>query len=171
MSENNRYTGRVKWFNNKSGFGFITLCDGDNNEKDIFVHWSSIKVENSQYKYLVQGEYVDFNLVKPDRGEHEFHAVDISGVKGGRLMCETRREHRDNTRPLVSRQPHSSSQRQSSSDDRRGPRHTRRPPRDSSEHNGTPRDNEGYTTVSKRRPQGKGDQRTRREPQNRTNSN
>ena len=83
--------GRVKWFNNKAGFGFITVCDGAHSDKDIFVHYSSIQVPNDQYKYLVQGEYVDFELSKPEKGDHEFHAISISGVKGGSLMCETRR--------------------------------------------------------------------------------
>ncbi len=91
-------TGRVKWFNNKSGFGFITACDGDLKDKDIFVHWSAIKVENSQYKYLVQGEYVEFNIVKSEKGEHEYNAINVSGVKGGNLMCETRRLNREQTR-------------------------------------------------------------------------
>ena len=74
-----RLTGMVKWFNNKSGFGFITVCsDGEFAGKDIFAHYSSIRVTNSQYKYLVQGEYVDFNLVKSENEKHEFHAIDIS---------------------------------------------------------------------------------------------
>ena len=89
----NTLTGRVKWFNNKAGFGFITVCDGAHSGKDIFVHYSSIQVQNSQYKYLVQGEYVDFLLVKPANSEHEFHAVSVSGIKGGNLMCETRRQN------------------------------------------------------------------------------
>lgn len=84
-----RITGRVKWFNNSSGFGFITVCDGEHSGKDIFVHYTSIQVNNSQYKYLVQGEYVDFNLVKPENGLHEYHATVVSGVKGGALLCET----------------------------------------------------------------------------------
>jgi CspA family cold shock protein len=88
-----RYIGCVKWFNNKAGFGFITLI-GDN-QKDVFVHWSSIKVENSQYKYLVQGEYVEFEIVKPEGDKHEFHAIAVSGIKGGNLMCETIRLARD----------------------------------------------------------------------------
>lgn len=87
-----RQTGRVKWFNNKAGFGFVTACEGELKDKDVFVHYSSIQVPNDQYKYLVQGEYVDFELSKPEKGEHEFHAVSISGVKGGSLMCETRRQ-------------------------------------------------------------------------------
>ena len=98
MSEQNqlnRLTGRVKWFNNTSGFGFITVCDGEHAGKDIFVHYSSIQVQNEQYKYLVQGEYVEFDIVKPNNGIHEYHAVAVRGVKGGALMCETWSENRN----------------------------------------------------------------------------
>lgn len=92
QSEVQRLTGMVKWFNNKSGFGFITVCsDGDFNGKDIFSHYSSIRVTNSQYKYLVQGEYVDFDLVKSKNDKHEYHAMDITGVLNGPILCETRR--------------------------------------------------------------------------------
>jgi CspA family cold shock protein len=91
-SVNTRLTGKVKWFNNKSGFGFITVCEGSAlAEKDIFVHFSSVNVGDTQYRYLVQGEYVDFDISKPAKGDHEYHAVNVSGVKGGPLMCETRR--------------------------------------------------------------------------------
>ena len=91
-SEMLRLTGMVKWFNNKSGFGFITVSgEGDFGGKDIFAHYSSIRVTNSQYKYLVQGEYVDFNLVKSENDKHEFHAMDITGVMSGPILCETRR--------------------------------------------------------------------------------
>ena len=87
-----RLTGMVKWFNNKSGFGFITVSGtGTFGGKDIFVHYSSIRVTNSQYKYLVQGEYVEFNLVKSENEKHEYHATDITGIQGGAIMCETRR--------------------------------------------------------------------------------
>jgi len=99
MSES-RLTGKVKWFNNKSGFGFITVCDGlEHASKDIFVHFSSVKVVDTQYRYLVQGEYVDFELTKPEKGDHEFHAVNVSGVRGGTLMCETRRQNQDSREP------------------------------------------------------------------------
>ena len=44
-----RLTGMVKWFNNKSGFGFITVSGtGEYAGKDIFSHYSSIRVTNSQ---------------------------------------------------------------------------------------------------------------------------
>jgi CspA family cold shock protein len=85
-------TGRVKWFNNKAGYGFITVTDGGRAGSDIFVHHSGINVENQQYKYLVQGEYVDFVLEKAESGSHEYHASKVHGVNGGKLMCETRRD-------------------------------------------------------------------------------
>jgi CspA family cold shock protein len=84
--------GRVKWFNNKAGYGFITVTDGERSGTDIFVHHSSVNVENQQYKYLVQGEYVEFTLNKTTSGTHEWQAANVIGIKGGKLMCETRRE-------------------------------------------------------------------------------
>ena len=91
-SASEQLTGRVKWFNNKAGYGFITVTDGSRSGSDIFVHHSSIQVENQQYKYLVQGEYVDFGITKTSSGDHEWQAVDVYGIKGGKLMCETRHE-------------------------------------------------------------------------------
>ena len=85
-------TGRVKWFNNKTGFGFITITDGSNVGSDIFVHHSAVKVSSEQYKYLVQGEYVEFSVVETTGTAHKFQASEVKGIKGGQLMCETRRE-------------------------------------------------------------------------------
>ncbi len=87
-----RLTGRVKWFNNKAGYGFVTITDGDKTGTDIFVHHSSINVSNQQYKYLVQGEYIEFKLINVENSTHECQAADIGGIKGGKLMCETRHE-------------------------------------------------------------------------------
>ena len=84
--------GRVKWFNNKAGYGFITVTDGKRSGTDIFVHHSAVNVENNQYKYLVQGEYVEFGLIKTQSEKHEWQAASVSGIKGGKLMCETRHE-------------------------------------------------------------------------------
>ena len=91
-----RSIGSVKWFNNKSGFGFITSSDGEHAGKDIFVHYSAVKVSKNQFRYLVQGEYVEFVLSKiaDASNKHEFQAADVSGVKGGKLICETRWESR-----------------------------------------------------------------------------
>jgi len=87
-----RFTGRVKWFNNKAGYGFVTVTDGDKSGTDVFVHHSTIKVGTEQYKYLVQGEYIEFSIVSTDGGKHAYQAGDVSGIRGGKLMCETRRE-------------------------------------------------------------------------------
>jgi CspA family cold shock protein len=89
-----RLVGRVKWFNNKAGYGFITVTDGSRSGSDIFIHHSAIEVENQQYKYLVQGEYVEFELVKTTSTEHEWQASNVNGINGGKLMCETRREYK-----------------------------------------------------------------------------
>ena len=86
------FIGRVKWFNNKTGYGFITVTDGKRSGNDIFVHHSVIGVASQQYKYLVQGEYVDFELSATQSGTHEFQAINVVGIKGGKLMCETRHE-------------------------------------------------------------------------------
>ncbi len=85
-------TGRVKWFNNRAGYGFITVTDGSRSGSDIFVHHSGIGIESQQYKYLVQGEYVEFDLVKTESQTHEWQASKVSGIKGGKLMCETRHD-------------------------------------------------------------------------------
>ena len=91
-ASSDRLIGRVKWFNNKAGYGFITVTDGSHSGSDIFVHHSSIGVASQQYKYLVQGEYVDFNMSSTQGGAHEFQATNVVGIKGGKLMCETRHE-------------------------------------------------------------------------------
>lgn len=85
-----RLVGQVKWFNNKAGYGFITVSDGEYSGKDIFIHYSTIRVTNSQYKYLVQGEYVEFVVEKSSSETHEFQASGVTGIKGGKLMCEMR---------------------------------------------------------------------------------
>jgi CspA family cold shock protein len=85
------FIGRVKWFNNKTGYGFITVTDGKRSGNDIFVHHSAINIEG-QYKYLVQGEYVEFTIVDTPSGKHECQASNVNGIKGGKLMCTTRFE-------------------------------------------------------------------------------
>ena len=84
-----RHTGRVKWFNSKTGYGFVTVTDGLKSGTDVFVHHSSVQVEKEQYRYLVQGEYVQFGLTKMTDGPHEYQACNVTGVNGGQLMCES----------------------------------------------------------------------------------
>ena len=89
-----RLAGRVKWFNNRAGFGFVTVLEGDKKDEDVFVHHSGIVVNSEQYKYLVQGEYVSFSLRESDNDDHPYQAGDVRGVLGGWLMCETRNANR-----------------------------------------------------------------------------
>lgn len=56
-------TGKVKWFNSKKGFGFIT---GDNG-KDYFLHYSNIEMEG--YKSLNENDKIQFQVEKTDKGE------------------------------------------------------------------------------------------------------
>lgn len=55
-------TGKVKWFNTKKGYGFIT----NENGKDVFVHYSGINMEG--YKTLADGVNVTYELVETERG-------------------------------------------------------------------------------------------------------
>jgi CspA family cold shock protein len=58
-----RITGKVKWFNDQKGFGFITP---DNGEKDCFVHHSAIQATG--FKSLGEGDAVAFEVVQGQKG-------------------------------------------------------------------------------------------------------
>jgi cold shock protein len=60
--------GRVKWFNEQKGFGFISQDGGD----DLFVHFSSIKQEG--FKVLHDGDEVEFEIAQGKKG---LQAVDV----------------------------------------------------------------------------------------------
>ncbi len=94
-----KFAGCVKWFNMKTGFGFLTVVQGVCGYdlkvgSEIFVHHSNVKVAEEQYRFLVQGEYVEFDVSNVANGQHSCQAVNVSGMFGGKLMCETRNEVR-----------------------------------------------------------------------------
>lgn len=93
------HTGQVKWFNDKLGYGFITLCgptdsvfsmeddtpvtlDGG---RDVFVHHSGVRPVNSNFHSLRKGEYTSFNMM---HGQNGPQAIDVTGIGGGTLMCD-----------------------------------------------------------------------------------
>ena len=55
-------TGRVKWFNDAKGFGFITQESGD----DVFVHFSAISAQG--FKSLTEGDQVEFEVTRGPKG-------------------------------------------------------------------------------------------------------
>jgi|TARA_B100001750_G_C15122226_1_gene405617 CspA family cold shock protein len=57
-------SGKVKWFNDSKGYGFIETPDGN----DVFVHYSSIEMDG--YKTLVEGMDVDYEFTQGDKGLH-----------------------------------------------------------------------------------------------------
>ncbi|WP_336774007.1 cold-shock protein [Paenibacillus sp. MMO-58] len=64
-------TGTVKWFNAEKGFGFIQRENGD----DVFVHFSAIQSEG--FKSLDEGQRVEFNVVKGQRGPQAENVVKL----------------------------------------------------------------------------------------------
>ena len=68
--------------------------------RDVFIHHTSLKVDKEQYRYLVQGEYVDLDIsaMKDESSSHKWQSSNVTGVQGGMLMCETRQEMRDSDR-------------------------------------------------------------------------
>ena len=73
-------TGKVKWFNNAKGYGFI-LPEGGG--EDLFVHYSTIQMDG--YKTLKAGQDVEFEVLQGPKG---FHAVEVTPADGGEEQSE-----------------------------------------------------------------------------------
>jgi CspA family cold shock protein len=57
-----QYKGRVRWFNNAKGYGFVGRDDGP----DVFVHFSAIQADG--YKSLKEGEAVQYDVIQGEKG-------------------------------------------------------------------------------------------------------
>lgn len=63
--------GKVKWFNESKGYGFIQQDNGT----DVFVHYSSIKTDG--FKTLTEGQKVQFEIVEGERGPKAINVIKI----------------------------------------------------------------------------------------------
>ena len=88
--EDERQTGRIKWFNNKKGFGFLSNCVTN---EDVFIHHTGIELSeeslNSEvniFKTVIEGEYVSYEKHTDSSGRSV--AKKVSGIMGGPLLCE-----------------------------------------------------------------------------------
>lgn len=64
--------GRVKWFNDSKGYGFIEPEDGS---QDVFVHYSSISGDG--YRSLVEGQTVQFEIGQGEKGPHAMNVQKV----------------------------------------------------------------------------------------------
>ncbi len=69
-----RYTGKVKWFNENKGYGFILQDEGS---RDVFVHYSEIKEDG--YRTLAEGEMVEFDITEGSKGPQAKEVVRNTG--------------------------------------------------------------------------------------------
>jgi len=78
-----RRQGCVKWFDNRKGFGFVVPLES---EGEIFVHHSGLNVKDGVFRTLYPGEYVEFELFHDEKTNRDY-AVNVTGLKGGDLLC------------------------------------------------------------------------------------
>lgn len=119
------YGGECLWFNNQRGIGFIKVCkrfettdqhevlhnvtDNEVCERnEVFVHFSDLATSEDVRKFLKPNEKVRFRLGKSLDKEGKMKAVDVKGIFGGPLDCETSRmihHQMDRERPSRTGQP------------------------------------------------------------------
>ena len=76
--------GQVKWFDNKLGYGFISVLTNDHKGTDIFVHQTNVSPLETEFRTLMKGEYVSLNVSDDDKVQ----AINVTGVLGGSLRCD-----------------------------------------------------------------------------------
>ena len=88
-----RLIGRVKWFNNQKGYGFLTYKSEAGEWVDVFVHHSAVTGDDTDsFRYLVQDEYVEFGRVSSS--DTLDTASDVTGPLRNKLAYQLRNERR-----------------------------------------------------------------------------
>ncbi|MBI2335983.1 MAG: cold shock domain-containing protein [Deltaproteobacteria bacterium] len=72
MNDKPKLAGKIKWFNDMKGYGFITALESG---QDVFVHYSEI--EENAYKTLSEGETVEFEVTEGTRGPQAIHVTKL----------------------------------------------------------------------------------------------
>ncbi len=67
-----RLTGKVKWFNDAKGYGFIERPDGD----DVFVHYTAI--QGTGFRSLSEGQMVEFEVVEGPKGKQAANVTKVA---------------------------------------------------------------------------------------------
>ena len=67
------FKGKVKWFNNQKGYGFITNEDGT----DIFIHYSGINTKE-KFKSLAENEDVIFDVIDTEKGKQAINVTVVT---------------------------------------------------------------------------------------------
>ena len=85
--------GKVKWFNNAKGYGFIIANDDEPeySNEDLFAHFSSIQMEG--YKTLKAGQEVSFDVIASGKGHHAVNIMPIGALPAERPADPARHEH------------------------------------------------------------------------------
>ncbi|MCW1245736.1 cold shock domain-containing protein CspD [Pseudomonas sp. SAICEU22] len=78
-----RVKGKVKWFNNAKGYGFIIQ---DGKEEDLFAHFSTIQMDG--YKTLKAGQPVTFCMIQGPKGTHAVEICPVTVDAEGTEPCE-----------------------------------------------------------------------------------
>ncbi|MEN5037641.1 cold shock domain-containing protein CspD [Pseudomonas sp. TWI929] len=80
-------SGKVKWFNNAKGYGFI---NEEGKSDDLFAHYSAIQMDG--YKTLKAGQAVEFEIIQGPKGLHAIKIMDAAVAAAARAQGETASE-------------------------------------------------------------------------------
>lgn len=92
--------GKVKWFNNAKGFGFINTDaregrDEDGKEIDFFAHYSAIEMDG--YKTLKAGQIVKFEIMQGPKGLHAIKIKNVAAAKDAASAAAAAAHHQSVT--------------------------------------------------------------------------